>query len=318
MHRPWVSSTPHRLGNVCTGAAPLTTAPSHCESATQCEGWRRLTTALACSTMLGAPSNSTGRCNLSGLRLRFPVNPAGGTPGSLPSIGLGPVSGGLAVSAPGAELSLPLQGSDMEMMEQISNDLVRPVEPRQSSFAHCRSSSSGLATFGSCLQMYMGRCFTQRWALEVEMLTLLPWCVQSHGTGIDPHLRSSGLGHILAEAEAASHAAAQAAAAAATPPHSPHHMLSSPHHMPASPYAMPASPHQLQQQSQQQQQQATQQQQSGDYSASIAGSMQQQQQQQSGGTGLSTGNGMPHMPSMDAPGMGSMDAAALLQVNAHP
>jgi hypothetical protein len=34
------------------------------------------------------------------------------------------------ISAPGADLSLPLHGSDMEMMEQISNDLVRGCRAR--------------------------------------------------------------------------------------------------------------------------------------------------------------------------------------------
>ena len=42
-------------------------------------------------------------------------NAHGGLPGEAPAI----------MSAPGADLSLPLHGSDMEMMEQISNDLVR-------------------------------------------------------------------------------------------------------------------------------------------------------------------------------------------------
>lgn len=42
----------------------------------------------------------------------------GGLPGEVP--GVAPAT----ISAPGADLSLPLHGSDMEMMEQISNDLV--------------------------------------------------------------------------------------------------------------------------------------------------------------------------------------------------
>lgn len=36
-----------------------------------------------------------------------------------------PASAALSMSSPGADLPLTLQGSDMEMMEQISNDLVR-------------------------------------------------------------------------------------------------------------------------------------------------------------------------------------------------
>ena len=58
----------------------------------------------------------------------------GGLPGEVP--GVAPAT----ISAPGADLSLPLHGSDMEMMEQISNDLVSVcAATRFSQFSFCMS-----------------------------------------------------------------------------------------------------------------------------------------------------------------------------------